>query len=288
MNEKLAQLFLPFVRRIAECHRRNLPPSVEIDDLVSVGSIGLLDAAKKYDPARKTSFRTYASYRIAGEIRDYLRRLDWAPRIERAAIKRGEATEKTMVSLDSLALPDAEGSPEEIVPDLSARAPGADATARDEARKALSGLPRREREILRLYYGEDRTLREIGEILSLSEARISQIVKQATERLRRNDAMSNGKCSTEGCGKPVLARGLCAKHYRQQRKQAGGKKAKPGNRAPTKAPPGRKNGSPLIALLKKLAREEAKAFYAEQATAPDIRGLVKEEIDKAFAEMLKS
>jgi RNA polymerase sigma factor for flagellar operon FliA len=95
-KEKLVVSYLPVVKIIAKKIYMKLPASYELDDLISVGSIGLMDAIDKYDPKQGVKFKTYAEYRIRGQILDELRSLDWASRATRDKIKNVERINDTL------------------------------------------------------------------------------------------------------------------------------------------------------------------------------------------------
>jgi len=199
----------------------DLPPSVDREDLYAEGRSGLIEAIKRYDPDRNVKFETYATFRIRGSIMDYLRKLDWAPRrlrrearhiqevqgkLERelgrmpdeaelaAGLKlpvedyRKLLSDISVLNVTSfrdleeeegaLAIPDA--SEEEAPVAGVVRAKFADALA-----EAIAALPERDRLVLHLYYTEELSLKEIGEILDLSESRICQLHTAAVLTLRR-------------------------------------------------------------------------------------------------------
>jgi RNA polymerase sigma factor for flagellar operon FliA len=209
------------VKRIAFHLVSRMPPSVEVDDLIQAGMIGLLDAARQYTAQKGASFETYAGIRIRGAMLDEVRRADWTPRsVHRGVREMAEAVRRVEnetgteakpadvarvlgVSLDEyhrLARdatacrlfsfeqmnPDDEDNPVDVVPD---RGPGpADELELDGFRDALAaaidGLPERERMVLSLYYDQELNLREIGEVLEVTESRVCQIHGQALVRLR--------------------------------------------------------------------------------------------------------
>lgn len=208
------------VKRIAHHLLARLPASVNLEDLLQSGMIGLLEAAANYDPARGASFETFAGIRIRGAMLDEVRRGDWSPRsvhrnarrvaeairgvemrtgrdAEDAAVARelGVGLEEyhgmlqdtlgsRLFSLDELI--DGERGAEGLLRS-SADDPVED-TARERLARDLSGeiarLPERERLVLSLYYDEELNLKEIGLVLGVSESRVSQILSQATQRLR--------------------------------------------------------------------------------------------------------
>lgn len=214
--------YAPLVKRIAYHMMMRMPASIQVDDLIQAGMIGLIEAAQKYDASRGASFETYAGIRIRGAIVDEMRRGDWVPRsVHRNArrVARAVAAVEARVGRDatdaevaaeldvSLAeyfemLQDSSGSRlfsyEETFGDedsnidasehSSAFVSPFDGVQRDGLKKALAiaiaGLPERERMVLALYYDQELNLKEIGLVLGVSESRISQIHSQAAARLR--------------------------------------------------------------------------------------------------------
>ncbi|XOV81537.1 MAG: RNA polymerase sigma factor FliA [bacterium] len=205
------------VKRIAQHLVARLPDSVQFDDLVQAGMLGLLECVGKYDASKGASFETYAGIRIRGSMLDEMRRGDWAPRsVHRNARRVTEAmrkaehalgkeasdrdiAERMQVSLEEYysILKDAatcrlvsyeevnESDDPSALPHLDA---GDHGTERDEMMQdlvaAIADLPERERLVMSLYYDEELNLKEIGAILDVSESRISQILSQATLRVR--------------------------------------------------------------------------------------------------------
>jgi len=220
MNALVVQ-HAPLVKRIAHHLLMRMPSSVQLDDLIQSGMIGLLEAARKYDVSKGASFETYAGIRIRGSMLDEIRRGDWAPRsVHRksrevaAAVKSvemrtsgdakdHEVAEELGVTLETYytILQDAsgsrlfsfddltEGGDDSALENASGEISGpADELQEDDFRKhlaeAIEGLPEREKLVLALYYDEELNLKEIGEVLGVSESRISQIHSQAALRLR--------------------------------------------------------------------------------------------------------
>jgi RNA polymerase sigma factor FliA len=214
--EKHAQL----VKRIAQHLMGRLPPCVQSEDLMQAGMIGLLEAAKNFDSSKGASFETYATIRIRGSMLDEIRRGDWVPRsVHRntrriaEAIRRVEnetgrdARDAEVAAMLNVALNDYHqmlqdtngvrifgfedvGLTEEtVVEGLSDAAPSPfDGVQYEDFRsslvKGIEGLPERERLVLSLYYDEELNLREVGEVLGVSESRASQIHSQAMLRLQ--------------------------------------------------------------------------------------------------------
>jgi RNA polymerase sigma factor for flagellar operon FliA len=206
----------PLLKRIAYHLISRLPPSVQIDDLLQAGVVGLLEAARNYDPSQGASFETYASIRIRGAMLDELRRTDWTPRsvhrntrklaevVHEIEIREGrpargsEIAEALGLELDHYHkwLRDAAASRvvsvEETFPIGEEHADSQGGPfgelQQDGFREALAetieGLPERERLVMAMYYDEELNLREIGEVLGVSESRVCQIHGQALVRIR--------------------------------------------------------------------------------------------------------
>ena len=205
------------VRRIAMQVRSRLPDSVLLDDLLQAGMIGLLEAARSYDAGQGASFETFAGIRIRGAIFDELRRGDWAPRsVHRASreISRAiaelegrlgrEVTDAEVAESMELPLDEYHRLLQDVADtrlfsidaldhdDSEPRARERDETQslaeelelRERVAGAMAELPEREALVLNLYYVELLNLKEIGAVLEVSESRVSQIMSQATLRLR--------------------------------------------------------------------------------------------------------
>lgn len=220
MNELVVQ-HAPLVKRIAHHLLMRMPSSVQLDDLIQSGMIGLLEAARKYDVSKGASFETYAGIRIRGAMLDEIRRGDWAPRsvhrksrevaaaVKAVEMRTGsdakdhEVAEELGIDLETYytILQDASGSRLFSFDDLTEggddsaleAASGEISGPADELQEedfrahladAIEGLPEREKLVLALYYDEELNLKEIGEVLGVSESRISQIHSQAALRLR--------------------------------------------------------------------------------------------------------
>jgi len=210
----------PLVKRIAFHLMSRLPASVQADDLIQAGMIGLIEASRKFDPEQGASFETYAGIRIRGAMLDEIRRTDWTPRsVHRKAREVAEAVRKieNEKGRDARDVEVAEvmglelSEYHKILQDatgcriFSFEDPGSigDESLAHSHRhpnqplenlqncdfkhgliKAIKGLPERERLVMALYYDEELNLREIGEILGVSESRVCQIHGQALIRLR--------------------------------------------------------------------------------------------------------
>lgn len=227
LRERLILNYAPLVKFVAGRVGASLPPSVDHNDLVSYGILGLIDAIERFELTREVKFETYAIPRIRGAMLDELRALDWVPRsvrakgreLERAmaklqgALRRdpteeelaaelgldvGELQERldstfamSMVALeDLLTVSNDDGdrvSLLDTLPDLEVEMPGSEleaAVTRDALRGAIEGLGERDRKVIVLYYLEGFTLARIGDILGVTESRVSQIHSKAIMALR--------------------------------------------------------------------------------------------------------
>jgi len=222
-QERVLLEHLPIVRFLARRIHERLPHHVEIEDLVSAGVVGLMDAFSKFDPAKKVQFRSYAQFRIRGAILDSLRTLDWSPRelrrkgraVEEAirvlTHRTGHAPEETEVAAEmALTLTEYQ----ELLGDLKGLEIGTLHMERNEdsgeeelayipgkpeddplfnclrgelvgrLAEAIAALPDRERLVMTLYYYEDMTMKEIGLALGVVESRVSQMHAAAVVHLR--------------------------------------------------------------------------------------------------------
>ena len=214
-TEALVMRHAELVKRIAYHLAGRLPASVEVDDLIQAGMLGLLEAAANYSEGRGASFETYAGIRIRGAMLDGLRKLDWAPR---SVHRKARAVAKAIREIESeigreardvevaermgmqlsdyhrivedsagcqissltteegeMTLTDSAADPFRDVVDEDFRAALAE---------AISNLPERERLVMSLYYDDELNLKEIGAALRVSESRICQIHGQALVRLQ--------------------------------------------------------------------------------------------------------
>ena len=205
------------VKRIAHHLMARLPDSVQFDDLVQAGMLGLLESVGKYDPSKGASFETYAGIRIRGSMLDEMRRGDWAPRSVHRNARRvteamraiehqtgKEASDRDIAKNMDVSLQEyyailtdaatcrlvsyeevSEGDDPGILPSVNADDHGAERSELlAELASAIGTLPERERLVMSLYYDEELNLKEIGSILGVSESRVSQILSQATLRVR--------------------------------------------------------------------------------------------------------
>ena len=231
-KEQLVSKYAPLVKRVAFHLMAKLPASVEVDDLVQNGMIGLLDALGRYEEVPGAQFETYAVQRIRGAMLDGLRENDWQPRGTRREMRRveaaihkleheygrqpseGELADELKLGLADYQklLLDARGHQLVYLEDL-ADAPHGDflehhrlatghdplalleeAGTRQALASAIEALPEREKLMMALYYEKDLNLREIGEVMAVSESRVCQLHSQAIARLR---------AAMVGEGKPI-------------------------------------------------------------------------------------
>ena len=214
---------MPLVKRLAHQMKAKLPPSVEVDDLIQAGMIGLLDAIQRYEENHGAQFETYAVLRIRGAMLDELRSSDWMPRSTRQNMRK---VEQAMHALQqSLGRPPSEsevakelklslGDYQEMLgdsgghqllyyEDFRSDEEGNDSFLdryavddedplralmesdfRQAVIDAIDALPEREKMLMGLYYEEELNLKEIGAVMGVSESRVSQLHTQAVARLR--------------------------------------------------------------------------------------------------------
>ncbi len=224
-KDQLILEYAPLIKFIAQKIAIRLPANIELDDLISSGVIGLIDAIEKYDSTRDNTFKTYAEFRIRGAILDELRAQDWVPRSVR---DKAKLLDRTMVKLEADLGRNA--TEEEVAVklgmnmdefhDLVNQVRPVSLLSIDEAAtfsnvdkksilnllesckisnpynqlnlksikeivtKAIEELPEKQRLVLSLYYYEDLNLKEIGQVLRVTESRVSQLHAQAVSRLR--------------------------------------------------------------------------------------------------------
>ena len=225
-KEKLIIEYSPLIKFIAQKIAVRLPSNIELDDLVSSGVIGLMDAIDKYDPNRDNKFKTYAEFRIRGAILDELRAQDWVPRSIREKAKQLERAHSRLeqqlgrLPTEDELIEELKISKEEYV-ELLNQVKSVSILSLDEAgsfnssdrknimnlldsckvpnpiselnlkgvkeivTKAIESLPEKQRLVLSLYYYEDLNLKEIGDVLDVTESRVSQLHTQAIMWLRR-------------------------------------------------------------------------------------------------------
>lgn len=223
-RDRLVLEHLPLVRAIAVRVYENLPVHLDLDDLVHAGIMGLFDAALKYDDNKQVTFKGYAKHRIKGAILDSLRDMDWASRDLRKRHKKLEAitheiaaamdrnptedeiaqkmgmdverwrqvaVELRMVGLLSASTRSAD-SEIQSAPEFPAGSelnPDTIAGRRELSsvlKTAMGKLPERYQAVIRMYYSENLTMREIGDALGINESRVSQIHRAALEKMAEN------------------------------------------------------------------------------------------------------
>jgi len=220
VNEDLLLKHAPLVKKIALHLKARLPDSVQIDDLIQAGMIGLLGAVKSFDATKGAKFETYAGIRIRGSILDEVRTSDWTPRsvskniretaqairsvesrIHKKATDREIAIEMGLsieqyhkISSDSAAaqllsmdeIDDEDNSPIYTISstDLEPHQQFQSDHLRDLIIQSIDQLPEKERLMMSMYYDDELNLKEIGAVMGVSESRISQIHGQALARIR--------------------------------------------------------------------------------------------------------
>jgi RNA polymerase sigma factor for flagellar operon FliA len=223
-RDRLVVEHLPLARAIAARVNKNLPSSVDLDDLVHAGILGLFDAALKYNENKQVIFRYYAKHRVKGAILDSLRDMDWASHTLR---KRHKLLEE--ITREMSATRERGPTPEEIADKMgidvnrwnqvavdlrivglvsgstycreeeNRSTPEFPATAdlnpevmsgKHELRLvlcwAMKSLPERHQAVIALYYSGDKTMKEIGDSLGVNESRVSQIHRAALQQMARN------------------------------------------------------------------------------------------------------
>jgi RNA polymerase sigma factor for flagellar operon FliA len=222
-RNSLMERHLPLVKYIAERLLQTLPKSIELDDLISAGLFGLMDAIRGFDPERGIKFKTYCTTRIRGSILDQLRSQDWVPRLVRLKASKIDkalnrltseygrepthselaksmemepdelsremdaASARSMYSLsEKWEDNDDEGSGEkiEVLEDHQATDPIQELNQNDLLAYMTRSLTPKERFIIEQYYRAGHTMREIGEMLNLTESRVCQIHSNVMDRLK--------------------------------------------------------------------------------------------------------
>ncbi|MCO4792739.1 MAG: FliA/WhiG family RNA polymerase sigma factor [Bacteriovoracaceae bacterium] len=225
VKDEIVIEYAPLVKYIAQKIASRLPSNIELDDLISCGVIGLMDAIQKFDPTRDNKFKTYAEFRVRGAILDELRAQDWVPRsvreksklVERAYSKleselgRPATDEEMCKELEctqdefhdllnkakSVSLLNIDDSASfnrgdkklmaGLMEDSRSNNPFSAVSyknSRDKIKEGIMALPEKQRLVLSLYYYEDLNLKEIGQVLDVTESRVSQLHTQAIMKLR--------------------------------------------------------------------------------------------------------
>jgi RNA polymerase sigma factor for flagellar operon FliA len=213
---------MPLVKKLAHHMKAKLPPSVEVDDLIQAGMMGLLDAINRYEDNHGAQFETYAVLRIRGAMLDELRSSDWMPRSTRQSMRKVEEALSTLqqrlgrppsesevakllkVSLEEYQemlfesgghqlvyyedFHEDDGSDNFLdryaVDDSDPLRSLLETDFRQAVIDAIDALPPREKLLMGLYYEEELNLKEIGAVMGVSESRVSQLHTQAVSRLR--------------------------------------------------------------------------------------------------------
>jgi RNA polymerase sigma factor for flagellar operon FliA len=221
-KDQLVQRFAPLVKRIAYHLMARLPSSVQVDDLVQNGMMGLLDAINRFEAGMGAQFETYAAQRIRGAMLDGLRENDWLPRSLRRDFRKIEIaisqleqqygrtpSEQELADSFSMTLADyqkmlqdarghqlisfedmiEEGEEDFLERHLTDESSEPsklleDQSLRDLLVQGIESLPEREKLMMALYYEQDLNLREIGEVMGVTESRVCQLHSQAVARLR--------------------------------------------------------------------------------------------------------
>ncbi len=223
-RNRIIEHYMPLVRRRAERIRAKLPHEIELDDLISAGSVGLIDAIRAFDPERGVKFETFCIPRVQGAMLDELRSMDWAPRMVRSKTSKLNEADKILVGkfgrrpteeelANFLELPvddvrqtmvessrinmssldkkwndpsgDGDVSEVDVLPDKRSQAPMERLERAEIIRKCTQGLTQKEKMIIILYYYEDMTMKEIGATLELSESRVSQMHSAIVKRMKK-------------------------------------------------------------------------------------------------------
>jgi RNA polymerase sigma factor for flagellar operon FliA len=218
-HESLILAHMPMVKRVAVHLKARLPPFMELDELVQVGMVGLIEAARSFDPTKGFEFEHFALSRVRGAILDEVRRQSFLPRSavafnksenqavhvlaaelgrapnqvelaqymgkdieefhkERGQAKRFETFSMEVVNDEVMSMPgDSSMQPEVMVEE---------AEFMEAVVEAIDQLPERDKMVMSLYYVEELNLKEIGEVLGVSESRVSQILSAVVKKLRQN------------------------------------------------------------------------------------------------------
>jgi RNA polymerase sigma factor for flagellar operon FliA len=224
-KDELLNKHAVLVKKLAYQLKAKLPPSVELDDLIQAGMMGLLDAINRYEDSHGAMFETYAAQRIRGSMLDELRSADWLPRSVRKNMRdvetaisqleqelgkpptESDVAKKLQLTLENyyVMLGDCSGHQLVYYEDFHETDNGEhfldrfqtdnstdpikgllEGDFRDALINAIDALPEREKILMGLYYEQELNLKEIGAVMSVSESRVSQLHSQAIARLRAN------------------------------------------------------------------------------------------------------
>ncbi|HYC42167.1 MAG TPA: RNA polymerase sigma factor FliA [Noviherbaspirillum sp.] len=222
-KNQLLEEHAPLVKKLAHQMKAKLPPSVEVDDLIQAGMIGLLDAVSRYEENHGAQFETYAVQRIRGAMLDELRSSDWLPRSIRQNMRKievamnklqqklgrapleAEIAKELKLSLDEYQEMLNEGSGHQLVyyEDFHDKDEGEhfldrycideqsdplkalmNTGFREAVIRSIEALPEREKILMGLYYEQEMNLKEIGAVMGVSESRVCQLHSQAIARMR--------------------------------------------------------------------------------------------------------
>lgn len=223
-RQELVLQYAPFIRHVAHRLELRLPPSIDINDIIHAGIIGLIDAIEKFDTAKGVKFSTYAEFRIKGSILDSLRHMDWVPRsirklsstienvyagLEKKLVRPATDEEVAeamgikieelhdifsqlcgipLLSLDVLSPGfDSDITLLDCIADSETKTPLSQTGVqeiRDMVADAIENLPEKEKIVISLYYFDELTMKQISAALDLTESRISQLHTKAVLRLR--------------------------------------------------------------------------------------------------------
>jgi RNA polymerase sigma factor for flagellar operon FliA len=214
-RDRLVVHYSPLVKYVAGRVRAGLPANVEQDDLISDGVMGLMGAIDNFELDRGLQFQTYAVPRIRGAVIDGLRASDWVPRLVREKMRDINAATATLEhrlkrrpreselaeelgisqrqlskqysqsSYATLSSIDSDGWNDDVATPATEGVPGAPDDLPAGFLGAVTGLPERDQIVIALYYWEGLSLAEIGQVLVVSESRVSQLMTRATLELRR-------------------------------------------------------------------------------------------------------
>jgi RNA polymerase sigma factor for flagellar operon FliA len=231
----LIERHLPLVRYVAERLLQTLPKSIELDDLTSAGTFGLMDAIDGFDLGRGIKFKTYCTTRIRGSILDELRSQDWVPRLVRLKAHRLDRAYRTLegqlgrepnayelareigITVEELGVLQVEASPKtvfslsekwddneddkemekvEVIEDKKGPDPVQTLHQKDLLEIITRNLTKKERLIIIMYYYEGLTMREIGDIMELTESRVCQIHSNVMSRLKCQLELERSRLTT--------------------------------------------------------------------------------------------